>query len=77
MCACVDLLFNTQMCECAAYTFPNISPLMQGTVTFPNNMGGWGWFLGIPHTELFLELFAAVFVKGEGGETYSVCPEES
>lgn len=39
-CACVELLFNTQMCECAAYTFPNISPLMQGAVTFPNNMGG-------------------------------------
>lgn len=38
--------------------------------------GCWSWFLGIPHTKPFLELF----VKGEGGETFSwqsVCPEES
>ena len=68
--ACVELFFNTQMHERAAYTFPNISPLMQRAVTFPNNLGGGADSL-IFLTQLFLALSAPLFVKGEGGEKQS------
>lgn len=36
------VIFNTQIYERAAYTFPNISPLMQRAVTFLHNLGGTG-----------------------------------
>lgn len=62
-----SVFFNTQMHEPAAYTFPNISPLMQRAVTFPHNPGG-----GVDSlmflTQRLLEMSVPVFVKGERAE---------
>lgn len=66
-----SVFFNTQMHEPAAYTFPNISPLMQRAVTFPHNPGR-GVGVGLDSlmflAQRLLKMSVPVFVKGEREE---------